>query len=313
MNKYQKEYIQSNIQDEEEVLKEIKKAYRKAESDINHKIKRLMSEMKKAKESDIQSKIWQIKYQKALLKQIEEVLKKINDYDSIMDYLEKCYECGWYGVLYDLEKQGIPLILPIRQDEMVMAIVKETKLSSGIYKKLGLDKKKLAKEINFEISRGIANGWSSMQVAKRIHDRCAIGRNRASLIARTEGHRVLNTSSFNCQKEAQANGCKITKQWDATLDGRTRWSHRMVDQEIRNIDEPFSNGLMYPCDPNGSASEVCNCRCALLQRATWALGQKDLDKLKERAEYYKELNEAFNKDESFKDFENRLKKIGAIK
>ena len=53
MNKYQKEYIQSNIQDEEEVLKEIKKAYRKAESDINHKIKRLMSEMKKAKESDI--------------------------------------------------------------------------------------------------------------------------------------------------------------------------------------------------------------------------------------------------------------------
>ena len=55
MNKYQKEYIQSNIQDEEEVLKEIKKAYRKAESDINHKIKRLMSEMKKAKESDIQS------------------------------------------------------------------------------------------------------------------------------------------------------------------------------------------------------------------------------------------------------------------
>ena len=87
----------------------------------------------------------------------------------------------------------------------------------------------------------------------------------------------------------------------------------MVDQEIRNIDEPFSNGLMFPCDPNGSASEVCNCRCALLQRATWALGQKDLDKLKERAEYYKELNESFNKDESFKDFENRLKKIGAIK
>ena len=69
----------------------------------------------------------------------------------IMDYLEKCYECGWYGVLYDLEKQGIPLILPIQQDQMAMAITKETKLTSGIYKKLGLDKKKLAREINFEI------------------------------------------------------------------------------------------------------------------------------------------------------------------
>ena len=102
MNKYQKEYIQKNIADEEEVLKEIKKVYRKAESDISHKIARLMKEMKRAKESDIQSKIWQIKYQRALLKQVEDAINKINDYDSIMDYLEKCYECGWYGVLYDL-------------------------------------------------------------------------------------------------------------------------------------------------------------------------------------------------------------------
>ena len=73
MNKYQKEYIQKNIADEEEVLKEIKKVYRKAESDISHKIARLMKEMKRAKESDIQSKVWQIQYQRALLKQVEDI------------------------------------------------------------------------------------------------------------------------------------------------------------------------------------------------------------------------------------------------
>ena len=29
---------------------------------------------------------------------------------------------------------------------------------------------------------------------------------------------------------------------------------------------------MYPGDPSGRAEEVINCRCALLQRARWALG-----------------------------------------
>jgi len=29
------------------------------------------------------------------------------------------------------------------------------------------------------------------------------------------------------------------------------------------IDQPFTNGLMYPLDPSGSAAEVINCRCVL--------------------------------------------------
>ena len=48
-------------------------------------------------------------------------------------------------------------------------------------------------------------------------------------------------------------------------------SHQKVDGEIRELDEPFSNGLMFPGDPAGGAAEVVNCRCALLQRARWAL------------------------------------------
>jgi hypothetical protein len=29
------------------------------------------------------------------------------------------------------------------------------------------------------------------------------------------------------------------------------------------INEPFTNGLMYPLDPTGAADEVINCRCVL--------------------------------------------------
>ena len=67
----------------------------------------------------------------------------------------------------------------------------------------------------------------------------------------------------------------MVKQWDATLDGKTRESHSQVNGEIRELDKPFSNGLMYHGDPSGGAAEVVNCRCALLQRARKAVEDED--------------------------------------
>ena len=60
----------------------------------------------------------------------------------------------------------------------------------------------------------------------------------------------------------------------------------MLDGEIKPFDESFSNGLMYPGDINGTAEEIINCRCTLLQRAKWALTKEDLNTWKERSDYY---------------------------
>ena len=56
-------------------------------------------------------------------------------------------------------------------------------------------------------------------------------------------------------------GADILKQWDATLDKKTRKAHRLLD-------EPFEiNGhkAMYTSN-SGSPSLDINCRCAILQR-----------------------------------------------
>nr|DAK83485.1 MAG TPA: minor capsid protein [Caudoviricetes sp.] len=50
----------------------------------------------------------------------------------------------------------------------------------------------------------------------------------------------------------------------ATLDSRTRDSHRQLDGEAAGDDGRFSNGPRYPGDPTGPASEVWNCRCTLV-------------------------------------------------
>jgi hypothetical protein len=47
------------------------------------------------------------------------------------------------------------------------------------------------------------------------------------------------------------------------MDGNTRDIHAMVDGDEVPFDRPFSNGLMFPGDPSGSAENVINCRCQI--------------------------------------------------
>ena len=59
-------------------------------------------------------------------------------------------------------------------------------------------------------------------------------------------------------------GIKMKQMWVATLDGRTRDSHVLLDGEEREVGKEFSNKCMYPGDPKGPPSEVYNCRCTLV-------------------------------------------------
>ena len=121
-------------------------------------------------------------------------------------------------------------------------------------------------------------------------------------IARTEGHRINQAAQFDAQTEARERGADIVKQWCATLDGATRETHQELDGQIREIDEPFEvEGMeaMYPGD-FGDPAEDINCRCTLLERARWALGQSELEKLQKRAEYF-----GLDKTNSFTEFREK--------
>lgn len=67
--------------------------------------------------------------------------------------------------------------------------------------------------------------------------------------------------------EARGKGADIVKVWDATLDGKTRSAHRAADGQIRELDEYFEVGGEKMTAPgiDGSAANVCNCRCQVLQ------------------------------------------------
>ena len=69
------------------------------------------------------------------------------------------------------------------------------------------------------------------------------------------------------------------------MDGDTRPTHRRLDGQIRETNQPFEmdgKEAMYPGD-FGLAEEDCNCRCVALTRARAALDEDELKILRERA------------------------------
>lgn len=276
MNKRQKLVQQQFLDNEDVVIKRLKQVYTQASKDINQNIADLMAR----NDADSSSVVYQVEYQKAIQKQINGILDTMNaqQFTTVSDYLQLCYEDGFVGTMFDLQGQGVPFVLPIDQEQIVRAVQLDSKISGGMYASFGEDTKKLKKHITAQVSRGISTGMSYEQVAQQISLKMMGTKYRpggayahALNIARTEGHRIQCQSSFDALYKARNKGADIVKQWDSTLDGVTRPSHREVDGEIKELDEPFSNGLLFPGDPSGAAEEVCNCRCALLQRARWGL------------------------------------------
>lgn len=291
------------LDNEEAVIRELKRLYGQSLNDITQRAKELQGRIDELQaaldgiedaaerqrlKSMIQSKVYQKQYQEALKKQIGSILDNmhVEEFKTVSGYLKRCYEDGFMGAMYDINGQGIPLIIPLDQEAMIRAVQLDSKLSSGLYSRLGEDVAKLKRKVTAQISRGVSTGMSFQQMGQQLAGHTNIGYNNAVRIARTEGHRVQVQSGMDACARAKENGCDVVKQWDATLDARTRDSHARVDGEIRELDEKFSNGLMFPGDPNGGAAEVVNCRCALLQRARWALDADELSALKERAEFF---------------------------
>ncbi len=125
------------------------------------------------------------------------------------------------------------------------------------------------KNIAAIISRGVENGSSQNVLKKEIFQAMGPGttRARAKLIAQQETAMSLATGQFDTMKAAGA----TTKTWhhrdpqkDPRDGTRGKVNHVVLEGETVAIDKPFSNGLMYPRDPNdGRPEEVIRCRCYL--------------------------------------------------
>lgn len=297
MNKYQIEVEKWQLENEKQILEELKNNYAKALADVKGRIKELSSD------GLTQSKIYQLQYQETLERQLQAIIDLLSsdNIQSINDYLIKTYEDGFIGTLYNMQNEGVPFVMAINQDAVVKSISKKTddfQLSKTMYK----NAEELKKTLKSEITRGISRGASYSIISKKIASHSEADLKKAYRIVRTEGGRVQSEAKFECMQRAKANGADVVKEWDSTIDKRTRQSHAELDGQIQELENPFvTNGhkAMYPHN-FGIAEEDINCRCVVLERARWAVN--------ENASFTKNIDGDIVEFKNVKDYQDFKKK-----
>ena len=117
-------------------------------------------------------------------------------------------------------------------------------------------------KINSAITQGVLQGESIPQISKRLQKVTDMNHTAAVRNARTMMTSCENKGRQDAYDSLREKGIDLAEKWIATLDGRTRHSHRHLHGTYKDPKTgEYENGLRYPADPMGEPEEIYNCRC----------------------------------------------------
>ena len=269
------------------IFRKLTKIYRQAEKDLQKKMdvftaryvaldkanqaKVAAGEMtKKDYRKWLQGSVFIGKLWKNKVNQISKLLTNANDQATkiINNIRFSVFSENYNHQSYEIEKNINGVVsFDIYNTDAVARLVKERPKMLPAYK---VDQQKdylwNRQKVEDIITQGIIQGESIDKITARMMDGlCTQNENKMRMFARTAMTAAQNAGRLQQMKDAKKKGVKVKKRWVATLDERTRDSHQALDGDTIEVEERFANGLMYPGDPNGAASEVFNCRCKIIQ------------------------------------------------
>lgn len=268
--------------------------YREANKQIDQKLQALFAKMPNLKPEDQYN--WLIQYDRniKLKKEISAIYTKydLKAQGLTADSGAVAMANNYYRQFFSLQWTA-PISFSVLPDNLIeyavtgqreawkklTATQKDKYLSSGIWPSsatltelFASNRKAAILAIQRQINAGMMAGDGYAKIAARVKD--VIGRvskdgttkgqfAKALRIVRTEGNRLLNEGAYSSTLEGVSQGIKITRMWDASLDGRTRPAHGRADGQKVAYDKPFTvagDKLMYPGDSAGKVGNIVNCR-----------------------------------------------------
>lgn len=171
--------------------------------------------------------------------------------------------------LYDLEiKTGVQTGLNVYNDDAVTRLLRDhpellPRRKEDIGKARGWEQVRIANSI----AQSIIEGESVPDATRRLAN--TLGQSNMRVMtryARTALTCAQNAGRLESMKKAAAKGIHIKKKWLATLDEKTRESHRDLDGQVRELNQDFRSRLgriSYPGDITADPADVWNCRCTM--------------------------------------------------
>lgn len=126
-------------------------------------------------------------------------------------------------------------------------------------------------KFNSAITQGILQGESIPDISKRVESVIGMDKSAATRSARTACTAAESMGRQSSYKRAQDLGIGLRQRWMATLDLRTRHTHRLLDKQTVQVGQKFcpkgygeKYALRFPADPQGLAEMIFNCRCTTI-------------------------------------------------
>lgn len=182
--------------------------------------------------------------------------------DNLADVYSLNYNYGIYeienatGIYTSYNLYSFETVKEIAIDEQRTFLIADTNIPKALQWN--------RQHINSVLLQGVLQGEPIEKIANRLRQVTDMNLSASIRNARTMTTSAENAGRIKSYEHAERLGVHIKKKWMATIDARTRDSHRELDGETIEEDEEFSNGLRYPADPEGKPSEVYNCRCTLV-------------------------------------------------
>lgn len=194
----------------------------------------------------------------------------------INGFMPDVFAVGYNYSLYQGELTGgFQTSFSLYDRDTVMRLISENPELLPVESKINIpvDMRWNVEQLSSAMTQSILQGESIEKIATRLVTSVA-GMNERTAIrnARTATTSAENGGRYNGYRRLKAAGVDLTIEWQATLDGRTRHTHRLLDGQRRNVDEPFDvdgQKILYAGDPYAPQGLIWNCRCTML---AWVKG-----------------------------------------
>ena len=269
----------------EKLEKRLDKLYAQSEKEMKGKLKSFLKDydaQNKQKKADLKAgKITQEKYDQWLAgkayqkKWFEEMINQLSADATLTDikamsivktFMPEAYAVNRNYSAFQIEKQSHrDTSFTLYDSHTVERLVdKKPSLLPKPDPSIPKEERWHQKKLTDAITQGILQGEGIDDISVRFRAVTNMDHNAAVRNSRTAMTGAQNAGRVDAYEYAESLGIDMEQEWLATLDNRTRDTHRMLDGERVKVGEKFSNGCRYPGDPLGDPAEIYNCRCTLV-------------------------------------------------
>lgn len=193
--------------------------------------------------------------------------------EIVNDRLPKIYALNQNFINYTMEA-AVGFKVGFVDEQTIIRLLRDNPDLFPVYKLIKKDDIKYnIEKIRQTIASGLLQGKPMRDIAKDLQRVADMNRNSAILHAQTAVTGAENAGRQAGFENAKQMGIKFKKVWIATLDGRTRDSHRKLDGQEVDPDESFRSmygKIRYPGDTRADPRDVWRCRCSVGTRVMGA-------------------------------------------